>query len=78
MVIKGKKMTTTQLPAPWHVKHTSELNNRQMAMLLEAIADDAESAPDISPNGKNHRYISAVGLADILLSIADRLTEPAR
>ena len=63
-------MNTTQLPAPWHVKHTSELNNRQMAMLLEAIAADAERAPD--------RTISAVGLADILLSIADRLTEPAR
>ena len=58
---------TTQLPAPWHVKHTSELNNRQMAMLLEAIAADAERAPD--------RTISAVGLVDILLSIADRLTE---
>lgn len=71
-------MTTTQLPAPWHVKHTSELNNRQMAMLLEAIAADAERAPDISPNGKNHRYISAVGLADILLAASDRLTESAR
>ena len=62
---------------PWHVKHASELNNRQMAMLLEAIAADAERAPDISPNGKNHRYISAVGLADILVSIADRLKEQA-
>jgi|11_taG_2_1085331.scaffolds.fasta_scaffold02360_10 hypothetical protein len=71
-------MTTTQLPAPWHVKHASELNNRQMAMLLEAIAADAERAPDISPNGKNHRYISAVGLADILLAASDRLTESAR
>jgi len=69
---------TTQLPAPWHVKHASELNNRQMAMLLEAIAADAERAPDISPNGKNHRYISAVGLADILLAASDRLLEPAR
>ena len=66
----GGSMTTTQLPAPWHGKHASELNNRQMAMLLEAIAADAERAPD--------RTISAVGLADILLSIADRLTEPAR
>lgn len=63
-------MKTTQLPAPWHVKHTSELNNRQMAMLLEAIAADAERAPD--------RKISAVGLADILLGIADRLHESAR
>jgi hypothetical protein len=69
---------TTQLPAPWHVKHASELNNRQMAMLLEAIAADAERAPDISSNGKNHRYISAVGLADILLAASDRLTESAR
>ena len=54
---------------PWHVKSVSELNNRQMAMLLEAIAADAERAPD--------RRISAVGLADILLSIANRLTEAA-
>lgn len=55
---------------PWHVMDVSELNNRQMAMLLEAIAADAERAPD--------RKISAVGLADILGSIADRLNEPAR
>jgi len=54
---------------PWHVKSVSELNNRQMAMLLEAIAADAERAPD--------GWISAVGLADILLSIANRLTEAA-
>ncbi len=67
-------MKTTQFPGlkaaarlPWHGKHASELNNRQMAMLLEAIAADAERAPD--------RRICAVGLADILLTASDRLTE---
>ena len=60
-------MKTTQLPAPWYGKCALDLNNRQLAMLLEAIADDAERAPD--------RRISAVGLADILLTASDRLTE---
>jgi hypothetical protein len=39
------------------------------------IAAHAENAPDISPNGKNHRYISAVGLADLLLEAADLIDE---
>ena len=60
-------MKATQLPAPWHGKCALDLNNRQLAMLLEAIAADAERAPD--------RTISAVGLADILLAASDRLTE---
>ena len=71
-------MTTTQLPAPWHGKHPLDLDTSTLALLLEAIAADAERAPDISADGKNHRYISAVGLADILLAASDRLLEPAR
>lgn len=42
---------------------------------LELIASHAETAPDISPNGKNHRYISAVGLADVLLEAAELIDE---
>ena len=60
-------MKTTRLPAPWYGRSASDLNNRQLVMLLEAIAADAECAPD--------RTISAVGLADILLAASDRLTE---
>ena len=63
-------MTTTQLPAPWHGKHQLDLDTSTLALLLEAIAADAERAPD--------RTISAVGLADILLAASDRLLEPAR
>jgi hypothetical protein len=63
---------------PWRDKHPLDLDTSTLALLLEAIAADAERAPDISPNGKNHRYISAVGLADILLAASDRLTESAR
>lgn len=60
-------MTTTQLPAPWHGKHPLDLDTSTLALLLEAIAADAERAPD--------RTISAVGLADILLAASDRLLE---
>jgi len=60
-------MTTTQLPAPWHGKHPLDLDTSTLALLLEAIAEDAERAPD--------RSISAVGLADILLAASDRLLE---
>lgn len=42
---------------------------------LEHVAVHAETAPDISPDGKNHRYISAVGLADLLLEAADLIDE---
>jgi hypothetical protein len=60
-------MTTTQLPAPWHGKHPLDLDTSTLALLLEAIAADAERAPD--------RTISSVGLADILLAASDRLLE---
>ena len=51
---------------PWLTTALQELPNEALARLLEDIADDAEEAPD--------RTISAVGLADILLVVSDRLT----
>jgi len=50
---------------PWLTTALQELPNKALARLLEDIADDAEKAPD--------RTISAVGLADILLVVSDRL-----
>ena len=50
---------------PWHGRAAPDLNNGDLAMLLTFIAQDAESAID--------RKISAVGLADILLTAAERL-----
>lgn len=47
----------------------------QIVWQLQQIAAHAETAPDISPNGKNHRYISAVGLADLLLEAAELIDE---
>jgi|TARA_R100001460_G_scaffold18359_1_gene38954 hypothetical protein len=53
------------LKMPWHGRAVSDLDNCDLAMLLTLIAQDAESAID--------RKISAVGLADILLSAAERI-----
>lgn len=53
----------------------SDTRADQIVQQLQMIAAHAENAPDISPNGKNHRYISAVGLADLLLEAADLIDE---
>ena len=50
---------------PWHGRAAIDLDDCDLAMLLTFIAQDAESAID--------RKISAVGLADILLTAAERI-----
>ena len=50
---------------PWLTTALQDLPNEALAGLLKYIADDAEKAPE--------RTISAVGLADILLVVSDRL-----
>jgi hypothetical protein len=63
--MEGRQIMT--IDQPWHGKHPLDLDTSTLALLLEAIAADAERAPD--------RTISAVGLADILLAASDRLLE---
>ena len=48
-----------------------DLTPKFLAKGLRDLANKADCAPDISTDGSNQRFISAVGLADFLHTAAD-------